>query len=198
MPVLSVPDAAAGPDDAVQAAMRLYRAGEPLDMSALAAELGIGRATLYRWVGNREALLARVLADSSAQTFRVAEADARDGGAEGAELVVDVIRRFMTAVAQARPLGALVRREPLVFIRLVAPAGVVEQRVAGLIARVLEREARSGRLALPLPPAALATAIVRLSDAHLYTYLLGRRAPDVDGALDIVRVLLGAAPRLAA
>ena len=35
---------------AVDAATRLYLAGEPVDMSALAAELGIGRSTLYRKV----------------------------------------------------------------------------------------------------------------------------------------------------
>ena len=33
---------------AVDAATRLYLAGESVDMSALATELGIGRSTLYR------------------------------------------------------------------------------------------------------------------------------------------------------
>ena len=35
----------------IDAATRQYLAGQSLDMSALAAELGIGRSTLYRIVG---------------------------------------------------------------------------------------------------------------------------------------------------
>src|SRR5689334_17008829 len=61
---------AKGPHDVVEAATTCYLRGEPLDMSALAAQLGIGRATLYRWVGNREELLARVIAETSERTFR--------------------------------------------------------------------------------------------------------------------------------
>src|SRR5947209_2316898 len=49
------------PDDIFRAALRAYMAPERLDMQALAAELGIGRTTLYRKAGHRDRLLGEVL-----------------------------------------------------------------------------------------------------------------------------------------
>src|ERR1700712_4307668 len=46
---------------AFRAARHRFIAGERLDMGALAAELGVDRTSLFRWVGNRDALLAEVL-----------------------------------------------------------------------------------------------------------------------------------------
>ncbi len=48
---------------AINAATQAYLRGEAVDMSALAAQLGIGRSTLYRLVGNRDDLLEVVLAE---------------------------------------------------------------------------------------------------------------------------------------
>src|SRR5690349_14386301 len=46
----------------LSAARRVFLATGGLEMRALARELGIGRATLYRWRGGREALLGEVIA----------------------------------------------------------------------------------------------------------------------------------------
>src|SRR5665647_2760874 len=61
---------------ALDAATRVYLAREALDMSALASTLGVGRATLYRWVGNRDDLLGAVLGEATERTYR--EAIARE------------------------------------------------------------------------------------------------------------------------
>lgn len=183
---------AKGPDDVVALATRAYLHGEPIDMSALAGQLGIGRATLYRWVGNRDELLSIVLAGLTERTFRHAERLARTGG--GPEYVVDVLGRFMRAVLAAPGLKALTQREPLVFLRLATTPGAVEDRAAELIAELLERERDGGRLELVLPASALAVAIVRICDVHMYAHLLGRTGPEVETALKFVRVLVGAPP----
>ena len=49
-------------DDAIALARDRFLGGERVEMGALAAELGIGRTTLYRWVGEREDLIEEVLA----------------------------------------------------------------------------------------------------------------------------------------
>jgi AcrR family transcriptional regulator len=167
--------------------MRSYMLGEPLDMSALAAELGIGRATLYRWVGNREELLARVLAEYTERTLRDA-VDAASG--EGADLVVDVLRRFMTTVATAEPLATLTQREPLLFIRLAMAPGMVEDRAARSLADLLEREVAARRLSLELPAQVMAGALVRLCDAYLYAHLLGGAEPQIDTTVQLASLLL--------
>lgn len=193
MAVRTAPGAvvARGPHDVVEAATSCYLRGEPLDMSALASQLGIGRATLYRWVGNREELLARVIAETSERTFRAAMKDAKG---EGVEFVLDAIGRFMHAVASAEPLATLTQREPLLFIRLAMSPGVIEERAASFVGELLDGEQAAGRLELELPVPVLAEAIVRICDAHLYANLLGRGAPEISTALEVVGLLLGSRP----
>ena len=40
-------------------------AGERVDLTIVARDLGLGRATIYRWFGSRERLVAEVIADDS-------------------------------------------------------------------------------------------------------------------------------------
>ncbi|RUP26980.1 MAG: TetR/AcrR family transcriptional regulator [Mycolicibacterium sp.] len=182
---------------AVDAATRLYLAGEPVDMSALAAELGIGRSTLYRLVGNREDLLATVLAEATERTFRrtvadmVAEAgpDAEPPG--GTEYILKVMDRFLNAVVDAKPLQAVSHREPLLIVRLMLLPGLVEQTAGRLVGELLDAEVAAGRMELPLPTATFGLALIRMCDAHLYAPLLGGGAPEIGTALDLVAALLG-------
>ncbi|RCW39649.1 TetR family transcriptional regulator [Halopolyspora algeriensis] len=180
-----------GPREAIDAATEWYLRGRTLDLSALAFDLGIGRATLYRWVGNREELLALILAEATERTFRTAAGDATGAGGE---LVLDTLEKFMRAVADSEPLQALTQREPLLFIRLATTPGAIERRASGLIAELLEAESVAGRLALPLPAATLAEAIVRICDSHLYAHLLGGAEPEIDTAIAVVAVLLRTGP----
>jgi AcrR family transcriptional regulator len=177
-----------GRADAIRAATRTYLRGEPLDMSALATELGIGRATLYRWVGNREDLLAAVLAEGTERTYRAAIEDAQG---EGIPLVIDCMRRFMHSVLVTPALKTLTQREPLMFIRLATMPGAIEGRAAELVAELLEQEAARGRIRLELPSPVMAQAIIRICDSHLYAHLLGRNEPEIETALQLVELLLG-------
>jgi AcrR family transcriptional regulator len=155
----------------------------------VAAGYGIGRATLYRYVGNRDDLLATVLAEATEQTYRKAIADA-DG--TGAALILDVLRRVMEAVDGSRPLRALTSREPTVFIRLALMPGAIESASARMISDLLTDQHRAGQLELPLPADVLAEAIARIGDVHLYAPLLGGSAPETDTALEIIALLLRA------
>ncbi len=182
---------------AVDAATRLYLAGEPVDMSALAAELGIGRSTLYRLVGNREDLLATVLAEATERTFRRTVADmAAEAGSDteppgGTEYILAVMDRFLNAVVDAKPLQAVSQREPLLIVRLMLLPGLVEQTAGRLVGELLDAEVAAGRMELPLPTATFGLALIRMCDAHLYAPLLGGGAPEIGTALDLVAALLG-------
>jgi len=173
---------------AINAATQAYLNGDAVDMSALAAQLDIGRSTLYRLVGNRDDLLEIVLAEATERTFRRAAASATADG--GTDLVLDVINRFMHAVIDAEPLQALCKREPLVFIRLALLPGAVEQIAATQMAELLQTEVTAGRLEASLPATTLSQAIVRMCDAHLYAPLFGGAEPEIDTALDLVAALL--------
>lgn len=159
-------------------------------MSALAVELGVGRATLYRWAGNREDLLGEVLAWATEQTFRAA---VRDVGrqATGAARVLAVFEAMMRRVVTAEPLKALTQREPRLFVRLATSPGPVENVTAALVRELIEEEAGAGRIRPPLPVPVLAQALVRIADGPLYAHLLGGGEPRIDEALAVAAVLLG-------
>ena len=45
---------AASRDDVLAAALHRYLRGRRIDVQAIAAELGLGRTTIYRWFGSRD------------------------------------------------------------------------------------------------------------------------------------------------
>ena len=49
-------------EDVLRAARAQFAAGLRLDVTVIARELGLGRATIYRWFGSREHLLADAVA----------------------------------------------------------------------------------------------------------------------------------------
>lgn len=178
---------APGPQAAIDAATGHYLRGEPIDMSMLAAELGVGRATLYRWVGSRERLLGVVLADMTERTYRVAT---RGVGGTGPDRVLAVLDRFMHSVLDATPLKAFTEREPRTFVRLATAPGSIEQRATRLLAGLLREEHARGHLELTLPAEKLAQAIVRIADSFMYAHFLGAPRPEVETALDVIALLL--------
>src|SRR4028119_748331 len=91
-------------------------AGTRVDMGPLAAELGVDRATLFRWVGNRDQLLTEVIWSLFVPTWRRAV----DGAAGcGAARVVDALTRFTSDVCGSAPFRTHLRREPDRALRLL-------------------------------------------------------------------------------
>ena len=178
---------ALGPADALEAASRHYLAGEPIDMSALATELGVGRATLYRWVGSREQLLGMVLAEMTERTYRTA---VRGVDGEGPRRIITVLDRFMRAVVNAVPLKAFTEREPRLFVRLATMTGPIEARAIALLTAELEGEIERGAMRAPLPTRTLAQAIVRICDSFMYAHYLGASRPEIETALEVIELLL--------
>jgi AcrR family transcriptional regulator len=173
---------------AIDAAASVYLAGEKLDMSWLADDLGASRATLYRWVGNRDDLLAVVLSEATERTYRQAIEQAQG---RGTAYLLDFFNKVMCSIVASAPLRALTTREPMVFIRLAFLPGAIESAAARITAEVLARESDSGALKLTLAPEVLAKALVRICEVHLYAPLLGGDEPEIDTALDLVSLLLG-------
>ena len=69
--------------------------GRRIDMSALATDLGVDRTSLFRWVGNRDALLSEVLWSLAAPTLLQAEEATSELRAE--ERVAGVLTHFVDA-----------------------------------------------------------------------------------------------------
>src|SRR5258706_7795907 len=84
-------------------ARRRFLAGERINVEELAAELGISRATAYRWAGNVDLLTAHVIAGIVEDTHH---RSVREAKGRGAARIVDVTARGLRYIATSAPYQA--------------------------------------------------------------------------------------------
>lgn len=176
----------------LHAATRAYLAGQPIDMSALAADLGLSRATLYRRVGNHDQLLGLVLANLAEHTFGQIKTELTESGVTGTDKVLAGFERYIDTAVKAPPLHRLIEHDPVLFMRVVMSPGVVEDRLTRLLAEMLNEEVAAGRVTLKLPTEVLAKAMVRIGDSFMYSHLLGGE-PETDNAVMVATLMLTSA-----
>ena len=185
---------AASRDDVIAAAMHRYLRGGRVDVQAIAAELGLGRTTIYRWFGSREGLIGEVLVRAAEPLLEDARAKARG---RGARALLDTFDRFNRSLAAAQALRQFVDQEREAALRIItAGRGAVQPRIVAGIQSVIEEEVRSGAYAPPVEPATLAYAIVKLAEAFLFNDSVAELRADVDRLREVEAALLGvSAPR---
>ena len=177
-----------GPLDALHEAQRLFQAGQRIDMQALAATLGVDRATLYRWVGSREHLLAEVLWTLMDKTVRRLRSDAEDGAAPlAADIISGAVRATMTNAGMQRFLE---REGDLALRLLTTRASEFQQRLVDLIADVVDSDRRGGRLNATVPPDDLPYLLVRIMESYVYLGLITGEEPDAERASRVFSALL--------
>ena len=179
---------APAPFDLLALARRRFLRGEKLDISALAEELGVSRATAYRWAGNVEELTGAVIASLASDTFRLALSEAEG---EGVDRLIDMISRGMHYMSTGPYRAWIEREEPETALRIVASRfGPAQATMIKLWEELLAEEVRRGNLDLPVDPHTMAYAIVRLGESFLYADLIAGEDPDVDKAVEIHKLLL--------
>ena len=183
------PPAAVTRDEVIAAARRRYLAGERLDVRAVAAELGLARATVYRWFGPRERLLGEVIARESEDYFRRVRARVRGHGPRALLETFDEINRGVT---RSRPLRRFLEQEREAALRVLTwSGGVVEPRAVAAIAELIEAEVARGAYRPPVDPRTLAYAIVGLANAFLYNDAVAGIRGDVERLQQVEAALLG-------
>lgn len=181
--------AAASRADVVDAARRRYAEGERVDMRAIAADLGLGRATLYRWFGSRQELLGEAIARETQGYF--AHVRAQVGG-RGAPALLETFDRINRGLVRASGLRRYVEQEREAALRtLTSSAGQVQPAAVGAIAAMIEAEAAAGAYDPPTDATTLAYAIVRLAEAFIYNDALAGIRGDVEDLRKVEAALLG-------
>jgi len=176
------------PPEIFAAALSTFVARRRLDMRALAAELDIGRATLYRKAGNRDRLLGEVIWYLTRRAL--AGALKAGAGRTGADRVVATVEAFMRFVHAQQDLKRFLEAEPEAALRiLTSKEGPVQQGIVDTLERLLHEEESAGRLRLSIDRSTLAFVIVRIGESFLYADVIADNEPDVDAAVEIVRRL---------
>jgi AcrR family transcriptional regulator len=180
---------AASRAEVLAAARRRYVEGERVDMRAIAAELRVSRATLYRWFGSREALLGEAIARETEDYF--GRVRARVGG-RGAPALLETFDQINRGLVRATGLRRFLEQEREAALRtLTSSGGLVQPAAVAAIAGLIEDEVEAGAYRPPTDPATLAYAIVRLAEAFIYNDALAGIRGDVDGLRRIEAALLG-------
>jgi AcrR family transcriptional regulator len=182
---------AASREDVLTAAMHRYLRGKRVDVQAIAAELGLGRTTIYRWFGSREDLIGEVLVRAADPLLDAARAAARG---RGGPALLDTFDRFNRSLADAPALRRFVEQERDVALRIITSgAGNVQPRIVSRIGDVIDDEIRKGAYDPPVESSTLAYAIVRLAEAFLFNDAAAGMRGDVDRLREVEAVLLGVA-----
>jgi len=157
-------------------------------MGELAARLDVDRTTLFRWVGNRDALLAEVMWSVAAPTFdKAAEYTRRLGDGER---VVEIVGRFIESLITAEFFRAMLRREPARALRLLTTGdSPIAARYRAALVALLRREYRSD-VVHGMEVGELAYLLVRITEAYTYADLITGEQPSSRRARAAVRLLL--------
>jgi AcrR family transcriptional regulator len=183
------PPPAASPTAAFRAARHRYLAGQRIDMRALAGELGVSRATLYRWTGPREQLISDVVFSLSDDVFE--QAKRNTAHLSGSERLLAVFRMHVQALVSSPALQAFLRNETHAALRiLTGRGGSVQPRTVARLADLYREEQAAGTFRPRADPDALAYAVVRVTEGFIYNDAIAAVEPAVEQAAAIVSLLL--------
>jgi AcrR family transcriptional regulator len=183
------------PLDALAAARHWFNQGRKLDIQALAAELGVSRVTLHRWVGTREQLLVEVLWVSSERALtRLHEQVEAEGLVQPGQVhshTAEVLGRWVREVLAHPGHRQLASEESEMFVRLLThDASVFQRRLIELVRELLVEDIAAGRVTIDLEPLELAYTVVRIVESFVHTPAITGCAPDPDGNARVLRALL--------
>ncbi len=174
----SADDASAAHPDAQRAFLRarqLFIAGERIDMGELAAELGVERTSLFRWVGNRDELLSEVLWSLAVPTLNHLDESIT---VRGAARLAAVLTGFVEALIAADYFRTFLRREPARALRLLTSnESGMQLRFVAVVEVLVSTETEAGYLDLPLPQHDVASLLARMVESFSYSDLLTGEEP---------------------
>lgn len=166
--------------------------GDRVDMQVLAAELGVNRVTLYRWVGSREQLMVEVLWFLTERRLGLLWAEIED---LPGPRVPELMRRWTRDTVETPGLRKFLHGESEVAMRLLTLAsGGFQPRLLALVRRRIEDDVTSGRVRTPLPLEELAYSVVRVAESYIYLPVITGEEVDPDMLGRVLRVLVSAAP----
>jgi AcrR family transcriptional regulator len=180
--------------DAFRLARRTFKAGNRVDMQALAHELDVDRATLYRWVGSREQLLTEILwslLEPTVSKLIETHCHADQSAPHEQSPAAAVMTGTVDAVIGNLGMQRFIEREGDLALRLLTTkASDFETRMVKLIRPLLDEETSKGRLKSSIPSDDLPYVLVRIMEFYVYIDHITGEDPDPDRAAPVINALL--------
>lgn len=180
----------AGRGDLLTLARHALIAGERVDMQAFAADLGVNRVTLYRWVGSRDQLIVEVLWGMTER--HIGALWAQLAGREGPR-VPELLSRWTRDTVETPGLRKFLHGQSDVAIRLLTlGSGGFQPRLVTLVRSLVADDLASGRVVSPLPIEELAYTVVRVCESYIYLPVITGEEVDPEMLGRVLGVLLPA------
>lgn len=182
------------PLTAFRVARRAFQDGRRVDMSGLAAELGVNRATVYRWVGSRDELLSEIIWSLTERTLEAsgerARALAADDPERPSELAVRLTLFVRDSVSHPGMRRFLAEEGEFAMRLLTLSSGGFQRRLVDLVDTLATEATAAGTLRSPLPAADLAYTVVRVVESFVYLKVITSEESDHVRAGRVLRALL--------
>lgn len=184
----------ATPMSAFHLARRYWMEGRKLNLSALAAELGVSRATLMRWVGNRELLMGEILWSMVRTTMStIAEHARKRHGLTGVEYLAYVYHNFGRALVAFPALRRFLDQDPRFAMQVLTSASSgLSDRTVSLWEEMIREELDAGRINPQMDIHSLASFSIRIGESAIYSNLICGHPPELKSAETALRLLLTA------
>jgi AcrR family transcriptional regulator len=184
-----------GPDphpdalNAFERARETFIGGHRIDMNALAASLGVDRTSVFRWVGNRDALLSEVLWSLAVPTL--VQAEHANASRSGGDRIAEILTHFVDDLNTADYFRQFLRREPARALRLLTTKeSPIQRRYVATAEWLVRRDLGDEPLNGVIDPHGLAYLLVRTSESFTYADLISGDQPSADRARVAFRLLL--------
>ena len=180
------------PVDLHRMARRYFLHTQRIELQKMARELGISRATAYRWAGSAEQLAGKVLASMVEETITAMREETAE--LKGRERVLAVLTGGMQRAHDFPALRKFLHRNPETGLKVVASKdGPVQETTITCIQQLLEEEIEAGHMQIDVAPAMLAYALTRVIEPFLYSDLITGSDPDLESAAEVLQLMLPAA-----
>ena len=173
--------------EVIRAGRRRFLAGQRIDLVAIAAELGIARATVYRWFGDRDRFMGHVLWSLSSDTLDLALERRRPPAAEG---LITALMDMLAEISESQPFRTFLAADPgrAMHVLTGRDSVVADSLRVRLTELVLDESPESA--GPDLAAAELGYSLVRLAEAYLYADLITGCQVDLERARPLFRRLL--------
>ncbi len=180
------------PLSAFKLARRWWLDGKRINLSALAEELGVGRATIMRWVGNKDLLLGEVLWSLYKDEFDKAKARAdAQPGLSGVDYLAEIYSQINQVLVQAEPLHHFLRQDPQAALKvLTSNESGIQSRLINAWVGLLREQRDAGQINPQMDIQSLAYFIVRIGEGVVYSDMICGRKPEPEPANTALRLLL--------
>jgi AcrR family transcriptional regulator len=174
-------------EQVVSAGVNHFLQRSTLDMEALAGEMAISRATLYRVAGSRDALLSDILRAITIMIFTESRAARTRPGFDG---VVEVSRHFGEQL-RTPILEKFLRGDAEAAARILfTPAGPVHDTAVAVQAEIFAETGLTAQWPPEVDVHHLAYLYVRMVGAFLYSEFYTGQKADFDELIPALRSLL--------